>query len=76
MLTADLHNCDLKNYNLVLLTLELSNFGLLPTQWKLEEVFPTIYKITNKIDPNYSFIGQVILKKNLKTWAYIELHTI
>lgn len=76
MLTAELFKQEQKNCELYLLKHDLSNFGLLPTQWKLEEVIPSIYKISNKFDPDYSFIGHIKSINGIKTWSSIELYTL
>ncbi|MEK6627615.1 MAG: hypothetical protein AABY53_03230 [Bdellovibrionota bacterium] len=62
-----------KRQELILLSNSLSDFGLSPTEWCLMKEDCTSYKITNKIEPNFFFRGQIQFKNGRKRWGSIQL---
>lgn len=62
-----------KNNDLDLLSNSLSGYGLQPTEWQLIKENPNRYKITNKSEPNFFFIGKIKYEKGRKEWHSIYL---
>lgn len=59
-----------------MLQLELSNFGLSPTDWVIKKESKYFYKIENRNDPDFYFNGMTKATRRRTKWNRIILKSI
>jgi hypothetical protein len=51
----------------------LKKFGLNPTDWKIQRIRSSHYKIANVRDENFYFLGEATQTAGLLLWSQIKL---
>lgn len=64
------------NCNFPELYSKLSEFGLCPNDWELSLLNDFTFKIQNKHEPSFYFIGKAEYKKGVSSWALIQLASL
>lgn len=59
--------------NFLKLQTDLTNFGLNPTEWTIQKIRSTLFRVQNNSDQSFSFVGQLEYHNRRPRWKKLIL---